>query len=181
MTKTIVIRENLSDSKAFRQFWKKKGPFAYALTSSEFPPVLLDPEEWLFADALEPMLKELMQYDRRGMKVIAFSFNPVNRSILRPGDLIPWKISNFPEEWNDALCECFMPEGHLTRHVFKGLNDIPDNPDPVEVEAAFFNSLAHCLHQIGYLLFKPADGSEYADINAYLKEWEADDVDAGLL
>lgn len=179
--KTIVIRENLSNSKAFRQFWKKRGPFAYALTSGEFPPILLDPEEWLFADALEPLLKELMQFDRRCMKLIASPFNAGNRSILRPEELIPWKISKFPEEWNDALCECFMPEGYLTRHVFKGLNDIPDDPGPDAVEKAFFNSLGDCLHQIGYLLFKPADGSEYADINAYLTEWEEDDADAGLL
>lgn len=181
MNETILIRHIIANSKEFRLFWKEQGPFNFALTSSEFPPVLLEPEEWIFSNNIEALLKELMQFEKRKMQFISAPFKPENKSILRPGDLIPWKITNFPAEWDACACDCFIPDGHLTRHIFEGLPLPDEKPDIEFVEKAFMRSLADCVEQMGYLLFKPRGNSKYADIKNYLTEWEEDDRDAGLL
>ncbi len=181
MNETILIRQILSNSKDFKLFWKNQGPFKYALTSSEFPPVLLEPEEWIFSNEMMTILKALMQYEKRKMEIIQMPFNPMNTSILRPEDMIPWKISHFPEEWNDFICDCFIPEGHLTRHIFEGLFLPKEKPDQEYVEKAFFHCLGEHMEQMGYILFKPRGNSKTADIQTYLEEWEEDDQDSGLL
>ncbi|OGQ85851.1 MAG: hypothetical protein A3J85_02165 [Desulfobacula sp. RIFOXYA12_FULL_46_16] len=177
----MTTRQILSNSKEFKLFWKNQGPFRFALTSSEFPPVLLEPEEWIFSNHMEVLLKSLIQYDNRKMQIVPSPFNPGNKTIFRPEELIPWKISNFPEEWNASVCDCFIPEGHLTRYIFEGLTLSEEKPTPEFVERAFFHCLANCMEQLGYLLFKPRGNSKYADIKKYLTEWEEDDMDAGLL
>ncbi len=181
MNDTLLIRDILTNSKEFRLFWKEKGPFKFALTSSDFPPVLLEPEEWIFSNDMEMLLKSLMQEEKRKIEIIHSPFNPVNKSILRPETLIPWKIAGFPEGWNACACDCFIPEGHLTRHIFKGLTLPEEKPDQEFVEKAFFNCLADCVEQLGYRLFKPCGNSKFADIKKYLTEWEKDDQDSGLL
>ncbi len=181
MNDTVLIRQILSNSKEFKLFWEKQGPFKFALTSSEFPPVLLEPEEWIFSNNIEVLLKELMQVEKRKMEIIDSPFNPGNKTVLRPEALIPWKIANFPEEWHACVCDCFIPEGHLTRHIFEGLTLPEQKPDQKFVEKAFINCLAGCAGQIGYLLFKPGENSRYADIKEYLTEWEEDDQDAGVI
>ena len=82
----------LQNSIEFKQFWEEKGPFKYALTSREFPPVLLAPEEWIFSNDMAELLKALMQFKKRKMKVVRSAFNPENKNILRPEMLSPWKI-----------------------------------------------------------------------------------------
>ena len=181
MNDAMLTRQVLSNSKEFKLFWKKQGPFRFALTSSEFPPVLLEPEEWIFSDHMEVLLKSLMQYENRNMQIVPSPFNPGNKDILRPEELIPWKITNFPEEWNTSVCDCVIPEGHLTRHIFEGLALPEEKPDRAWVEKAFFSCLARSVEQLGYFLFKPLGNSKYADIKKYLTEWEEDDEDAGLL
>jgi len=181
MNKTKLLRQVLTNSKEFKLFWEKQGPFKYALTCNEFPPVLLEPEEWIFSDNIETLLKALMQAEKRKIEIIQSPFNPSSKAILRPEALIPWKIANFPEEWNSCVCDCFIPEGHLTRHIFEGLTLPEEKPDQQFVEMAFFNCLANCIEQLGYLLFKPRGNSKSADIKKYLTEWEEDDQDSGLL
>ena len=88
----MPTRQILSNSKEFKLFWKNQGPFRFALTSREFPPVLLEPEEWIFSNHLEVLLKSLIQYDNRKMQIVPSPFNPGNKTILRPEELIPWKI-----------------------------------------------------------------------------------------
>ncbi len=115
------------------------------------------------------------------MQIVSSPFNPQNTTIFRPEELIPWRIANFPEEWKTSVCDCFIPEGHLTRHIFEGLTLPEEKPTTEFVERAFFHSLAKNMEQLGYLLFKPRGNSAYADIKKYLTEWEEDDMDAGLL
>ena len=108
------IREILPNAKAFKQFWKDKGPFRYALTSNEYPPVLLEPEEWIFGNDRTEVLKDLMGFEKSKMAFVRAPFNPDKKNILRPEDLCAWKINHFPEEWNAIVCDAFVPEGHLT-------------------------------------------------------------------
>ena len=177
----LIKREILPNSKEFKQFWQEKGPFKYALTSSEFPPVLLELEEWIFSDDIEELLKALMQFDKRKMKIVKAPFNPENKSILRPETLSSWKINNFPEEWNPCICDIFVPQGYLTRTVLD-LIEIPEGKiEAILVEAVFFQCLETRIDQLGYMIFKPQGSSKYAAIKKYLAEWEEDEQDAGLL
>jgi len=176
-----IKREILPSSKDFKMFWEKNGPYRYALTSKEFPFVMLDPEEWIFSNDIKALLKALMQFDKRKMKIVKSPFNPDNKKILRPGMLSSWKINNFPEEWNACVCDIFVPKGHLTRAVIDKIG-IPDGKiEPKQVEAAFFQCLEDKIDQVGYLLFKPRGSSKYAAVKKYLAEWEEDEHDAGLL
>jgi hypothetical protein len=181
MTIKSIKRKILSSSKEFKQFWESKGPFKYALTSSQFPPVLLEPEEWVFSNDIQELLKSLMQFDRQKMKIIKAPFNPANKSILRPENLSPWKINNFPEEWNAFACDIFDPQGHLTREVIERINMPEEKIDAGQVETAFFQCLETQMDQLGYQLLKPWGTSKYAQIKKYLSEWEEDEQDAGLL
>jgi hypothetical protein len=176
-----IKREILPNSKQFKQFWKEKGPFKYALTSNEFPPVLLEPEEWIFSDDIQVILKELMQFDKLKMKIVRAPFNPENKSILRPENLSSWKINNFPEEWNAFICDIFVPQGYLTLEVVERIKISEEKIEPKLVETTFFQCLENCIDQLGYLLLKPQGSSKNAAITTYLSEWEEDEKDAGLL
>ncbi|MCK5696483.1 MAG: hypothetical protein KAH62_07845 [Desulfobacula sp.] len=181
MSVESVKREILYNSREFKAFWEEKGPFKYALTSSDFPPVLLEPEEWIFSNDIEVLLKALMQFDKQKMKIVKAPFNPENKNILRPEKLSPWKINNFPEEWNVCACDIFIPKGHWTRAVLEKIQVPEEDIDPKQVETAFFQCLETQIEQIGYLLFKSRRSLKYAAIKKYLVEWEKDDQEAGLL
>ena len=176
-----IKREILLNSKDFKAFWKKKGPFKYELTSMDFPPILLEPEEWIFSNQIEILLRELMQFDKRKMKIVQAAFNPNNKNILRPDKLIAWKINNFPEEWNALECDIFVPEGHLTLEVMNQVISNKEKADVNTIESAFFQCLENLIEQIGYLLLKPERGSKQAGIQNYLSDWEKDDKEAGVL
>ena len=177
----LIKRKILPNSKQFRQFWKEKGPFKYALTSSQFPPVMLEPEEWIFSDDIKAILKELMQFDKRKMGIVKAPFNPDNKSILRPEILSSWKINNFPEEWDACICDLFIPQGHLTRAVVERIKMPEEKIEPKLVEVNFLYCLEDNIDQLGYQLLKPRGSSKYAAIKTYLSEWEEDEQDAGLL
>ena len=177
----MAERAVLASSKEFRQFWKEKGPFQYALTSREFPPILLEPEEWIFSNDAVLLLKDLMGFDGKKMKIIPAPFNLKKKAVLRPEKLSPWKINHFPEAWNGFECRLFVPEGHLTRDVTDSLEAQEDQADAGAVEAAFFSALVLEIDRLGYLLLKPEKGSAHASVTAYLDEWEEDEADAGLL
>lgn len=178
----MTQRKILTNSLEFKQFWKNKGPFSYALTSMDFPPVMLAPEEWIFSNDIVALLKEFMQFDQRKMKFIAARFNPAKKKVLRPEKMIPWKINNFPEEWNRYDADFFMPGGHLTDQIVTRLSSDIENADASDIESAFFLSLESAVQQVGCLLFKPQhDAVAAARMKKYLEEWEADDLDAGLL
>jgi hypothetical protein len=181
MIHTPVLREILVSSKAFKLFWKEKGPFAYALTSTDFPPVLLEPEEWIFSNDIHLLLKELMQFDQQKMKVVKAPFNSSNKTILRPDRMSSWKINQFPEEWNAFACDLFVPQGHLTLDLFDLVSKHPETMDAEAVEQAFFKGLEGQLDHLGYLLLSPQGRSKTAAIQEYLSEWEEDDADAGLI
>ena len=169
-----VIRQILPTTIDFKAFWKENGPFAYALTSREFPPVLLEPEEWLFSDDLTALLKELMQWQQNKCKLVQAPFKPGKKDVLKPGDLIPWRITNFPDAWESAVCASFTPRGYLTESVF--LRSVSEKKE--DVEQAFFTSLAQDIGHIGYCLFKPAPdkgSGQTAYMNEYLREWEEDE------
>ena len=181
MAVELIKKEILPNSKDFKQFWEEKGPFKYALTSKEFPPVLLEEEEWLFSNDIVVLLKALMQFDKQKMKIVKSPFNPENKSILRPETLSSWKINNFPEDWNACTCDIFVPQGHLTQVVLDKIQIPEGQIEPKQVEAAFFQCLETQIEKIGYLLFKPRGSSKYAAIKKYLGEWEEDEKEAGLL
>jgi hypothetical protein len=177
----FITRAVLPNLKDFKQFWKEKGPFKFALTSSEFPPILMEAEEWIFASRIKILLKELMQFEKRKMKFVKSPFNPENKSILRPEALSSWRITNFPEEWNASVCDLFVPEGHLTKIVFAKISTPADQLTPEQVEDLFFKGLAKQIDVLGYGLFSPRASVKYADIRKYLEEWEKDEQEAGLL
>lgn len=181
MAVELVKRKILPNLKDFKDFWKKEGPFKYALTSIDFPFVLLETEEWIFSNDIQALLKTLMQFDKRKMKIVKSPFNPGNKSILRPEELSSWKISNFPEEWNSCVCDIFVPEGHLTRALLEKIDKKDSDIDAKQVEETFFQCLETRIEQLGYLLLKPENTSKYAVIKKYLSEWEKDEQDAGLL
>ncbi len=181
MTNKLVTRKILTGSKEFKTFWQESDPFKYALTSQDYPPVLLKEEEWLFSNDVVALLKELMQYDAQKMKMVKAPWNPANKAVLRPDDLSAWKIANFPEAWHGASCDIFVPEGHLTCTVLDEVEDKAGKVDAAMIENAFFVCLQSKIEQLGYLLFKPVNGAKRASVQSYLKEWEADEADAGLL
>ncbi|MCF8090991.1 MAG: hypothetical protein K9K40_00845 [Desulfotignum sp.] len=177
-----IFRQILPHASDFKRFWKEAGPFAFALTSAEFPPVLLEPEEWIFGHTARDVLKELMGFNRKKMAFLRTGFNPDNPDILRPDNLISWKISHFPREWNHMRSDFFIPDGHLTRVVTDSISAAPGLKDEKQqVTAAFFTLLENHLETMGYVLLKPRGSSKYAAIHKYLSEWEADESDAGLL
>ena len=183
-----VVRQILPNVKDFKVFWKERGPFRYALTSADFPPVLLEPEEWVFGNEIVAVIKELMQFDKKKMGFVQSPFNPQKKGVLRPENMIPWKIKNFPEEWNHMDCRAFVPEGHLTGSVMDEARDLSEKgtwsgSEPGEegkVEAGFFSLLEQSLEQMGYVLLKPFQDAKSAFIQEYLKEWEEDEKDAGI-
>ena len=177
---TTVVNKILEHSGQFKKIWQNQGPFAYALTSNEYPPVLLEPEEWLFSNDLTALLKSLMKFEEKKMKCVKAPFNPRNKSILRPDRLSPWKINHFPEEWDGMPSDLFIPQGHLTMMLFESAGVDPEALDAGEVEGLFFKTLPAGLEAMGYLLLSPDTGSESAQIQSYLDEWEADDREAGL-
>lgn len=190
-----IVRRILPTTKDFKAFWKKHGPFKYALTSAEFPPILLEPEEWIFSDNIVLLLKDLMQWDSRNMAVVEAPFNKNRKNVLKPELLIPWKIENFPEEWQGAACETFTPLGYLTEVVATILSvgldsktissqdaniDAQESVEPIKygIEAAFFKSLENNISKIGYVLLKPEpllSNENAAYINSYLQEWQEDE------
>lgn len=175
------IREVLPNVKDFRKFWKDKGPFRYALTSAEYPPVLLEPEEWIFGSEAADVLKSLMQFSEEKMAFVKAPFNPSNRSILRPEGLSSWKISHFPEPWNGIVSDLFVPEGHLTIVLLDELARLELEENPEGVATAFFSLLEGAIRSMGYVLLSPRGNAKSAAIAAYLEEWEEDERDAGFL
>lgn len=180
-TKKRVLRKVLPGSVDFKQFWQDEGPFTYALTSNEFPPVLLEEEEWIFSNSMTDLLKELMGFDIHKMKVIKAPFNPDNEAVLRPERLSIWKINKFPQEWDSMTCNLFVPQGHLTKDFFDLTDMDQDNADADMIEKAFFINLANCIEELGYRILAPQGKAKNASIHSYLKEWEEDDKEAGLL
>lgn len=174
-----VLRRVLPHVNDFKAVWKNEGPFRYALTSSVFPFVLLEEEEWIFADDFVLLLKELMQWDSRKMKMIKAPVAEKTNEAIRFDRLSRWRIQNFPEEWADLLCDFFTPSGQIAEKV------LPENgvEKPGEMEACFFAYLKERLHDIGYLLLAPAPGidPDQAYVKDYVKEWEDDERDAGLI
>ena len=192
-----TFSEILPTSGEFKQFWKQQGPFKYALTSAEYPPILLEPEEWLFSNDLADLLKRLMKWNDRKMAIVEAPFNPRKQNVLKPDGLSPWKINHFPEEWERSVCDSFTPVGHLTCHVAdiasalkKDLDDGSGGESEIEghsrfntidiadIERAFFKSLEADVEKIGYIILKPEPllGEEdVAYIKDYLDEWQADE------
>jgi len=169
-----TARRILPVSEEFITFWKENGPFRYALSSREFPPVLLEPEEWIFSNDMTELLKELMQWKPGKMKIVQAAFNRKKTDVLKPDALSPWRISNFPEEWEQSICSSFTPKGFLTESV--ELLSSSDNKEAIE--KAFFQSLENDIETIGYILLKPEpliSGDDSAFIDDYLKEWIEDE------
>lgn len=167
-------RKILSESKDFKGFWQKQGPFRYALTSREFPCILLEVDEWIFSDDLKSLLKELMQWDQRKMKLLAAPFNRKKTNILKPETLTPWRILNFPTEWEMAVCSSFTPVGYLTEQVTMASR----SHEPSDIEDAFFDLLAKEINTIGYVLLSPEHilSPDAAYVDDYLNEWMEDEA-----
>jgi hypothetical protein len=184
MTK-MCVRQILPSVSEFKLFWKEKGPFGYALTSLDYPPILLDPEAWIFGNSPEAVLKELMQFDRQKMAFVQAPFNLKNKQILRPETLSSWKITHFPEQWNGFVSDIFVPEGHLTCVVTTLAQTLVQTGQALDekagVEQAFFTLLEKRLPEMGYQLLSPRGHAAYAFTKDYLAEWEQDEKDAGLL
>ena len=171
----------MSHVRDFKRFWKDQGPFRYALTSKEYPPVLLEPEEWIVGDDKISVLKELMQFAGRKLSFAKAPFNPDNKKVLRPDDICAWKIVHFPEEWNAMVCEAFLPEGQLTRAVTDECRALGLKEDVSGIEQGFFSLLEKQLDRMGYVFLSPRNGGKTAAVAQYLSEWTLDEEDAGLI
>ncbi len=192
------IRKTLPHVKDFKTFWKQRGPFAFALTSSEFPPVLLEPEEWIFANDKVSIIKELMQFSQRKMSLVRTDFQGASSGTLTPEDMICWRIKPFPEPWNSMDCPAFLPQGYLTKAVLEhaaalaGQNLASEHDhhtqqsrileDATLMEEAFFQLVSQSLFQMGYVLLSPGKNrdTDAQALGKYLQEWEEDEQDAGL-
>ena len=102
---TACVRQVLPNVKDFKTFWKKQGPFRYALTSNEYPPVLLEPEEWILGQDKQAVLKELMQFS--GFKVLkdsifssAYYIDKNNIIVISEFEL---ELIAFPLVWKEML------------------------------------------------------------------------------
>ena len=177
-TPSGIVRKILPNLADFNTFWEDEGPFVHALTSQAFPPILMEEEEWIFGSDKVEVLKALMGFKEEKMAFVQAPFNAENTGILRPENLIPWKIKNFPEDWNRLFCEAFVPEGYLTVAVEE---EVDGELTKESVEAAFFQLLEKDLEQMGYVLFSPRGKSRSAVIREYLEEWEEDEKDAGMI
>ena len=177
---STIIRKILPGVVDFKEFWKDEGPFEYALTSQAFPPILMEEEEWIFGRDRRSVIKALMGFKERKMAFVKAPFNPENTACLRPENLIPWKISHFPEEWNPILCSAYVPEGYLTREVGERLPE-GETATAALVENAFFEVLEENLEAMGYVLLAPRGKSRHAVVARYVEEWEEDEKEAGLL
>jgi len=170
-----VQRKILPLSDDFRKFWHREGPFRYALTSREFPSVLLELEEWIFSDDMAALLKALMQWDEREMKLVQAPFNRNKTNILKPESLTPWRIVNFPAEWESTVCSLFTPSGYLTDMVTSSMAS-----EKIEdIENAFFTKLAQEINNMGYVLLLPEPllSPDTAYVDEYLKEWAEDEAE----
>jgi len=174
------VRKILPNVRDFKAFWKDQGPFRYALTSAEYPPVLLEPEEWIFGHEATAVLKNLMGLSRKKTAVVQTPFNPRKKAVLRPDNLSPWKVSTFPEAWNSVASDLFVPEGHLTLYVTQEVKRRGLEEDADTVEEVFFSLLESGMEQMGYVLLAPRKEAESAAIAEYLSEWEQDEADAGI-
>ncbi|MFO7751987.1 MAG: hypothetical protein R6V41_02575 [Desulfobacteraceae bacterium] len=179
MQERRLIRRVLPHVYDFKTVWKKEGPFRYALTSSDFPFVLLEEEEWIFADDPVVLLKELMQWDRRKMKMVKAPVAEKTNQAIRFERLSRWRIKNFPEEWAPLINDMFTPSGQVAEKVVPA-----DGMETQEnMEKSFFDHLGQKIHEIGYILLEPvaAIDPDAAHVEDYLKEWEEDERDAGLI
>ena len=182
MSNASVVQHIITDSKTFRRFFKDKGPFDFALTCQGYPPILLDDEQWLFGEDPAALIRALIGFDRRKMTLKKTEYNKAKKKVLRPDALSPWQITPFVEEWENLDCDLFLPGGHLTLAFFNRAGLDPDSAGPDDVLAAFFTCLERELPRLGYLLLSnnPKD-SWVTDLAGYLKEWEEDEADAGLV
>ena len=166
-----VQRIILLESHDFKKFWQTKGPFKYALTSREYPPVLLGEEEWLFSNDLTALLKELMEWDKRKMRILNAPIGKKDAEKFDLGEMSRWRIEDFPGEWTGWESESFNISGYLPLSVTARANA----ESAGAMEAAFFKSLGETVETIGYLLLKPLTEGETAYLDAYLKEWREDE------
>lgn len=143
--------------------------------------MLLEPEEWIFSQDKQVLLKELMQFSRMKMAFVPAPFNPDNKSILRPDDICAWKIVHFPEAWNAMICDGFLPEGQLTRAVVDECAALGLAQDKSGIEQAFFSLLERQLDGMGYVWLGPRGSAKNAFIHEYLEAWSRDEEEAGLL
>jgi len=178
---TACVRKILPNVRDFKTFWSDQGPFRYALTSKDYPPVLLEPEEWIFGQDKQALLKELMQFSRMKMSFVPAPFNPDNKRILRPDNICAWKIVRFPEAWDAMTCDGFLPGGQLTRAVVDECTALDLPRDKPGIEQAFFSLLERQLDCMGYVWLTPRGKAKSAFVHEYLAEWHRDEEEAGLL
>lgn len=172
----IVIRRVISTTGEFMRFWESEGPFRFVLASREFPPVLLEPEEWLFANDLSAILKTLMGWEEKKMKIVAAPFSEKRKDPFRPEAIAKWRIDNFPEEWAGWDSGAFTLAGHLTSRVTAAA----EGETPEGLAEAFFMELGDGIDEIGYALFETKKETFGDALTAYLKEWKEDEEDAGI-
>ncbi len=184
------IRKTLPHVKDFKAFWKQRGPFSFALTSSEFPPVLLSPEEWIFGNDKIRVLKELMQFTQRRMALVRTDFQPASSGTLTPEDMIHWRIKPFPEPWDSMDCPAFLPQGYLTKAVLEKALDIAgqtpgkeSGTEPGTDHHAWESRILEDSELIENAFFQLVGKERDAHalpLGKYLQEWEEDEQDAGL-
>ena len=111
------------------------------------------------------------------MKIVPAPFNPKKTNILKPDELTPWRILNFPQEWESAVCSAFTPVGYLTEEVTRAADSNGPLDGLADVEQAFFDLLSIQVNCIGYVLLGPEPllSPDSAYVDDYLREWVEDE------
>lgn len=165
-----VVRRTLPTVRAFKKFWQHEGPFKYALCSLAFPDPLLEPEEWLFGDNYQDLLKNLLQWDQRGMRLA-----PCSHATGDSSNSGGWHIRHLPAALRQWPCKAYTAEGCVSAHVVQAAVEAT----PAAIEKVFLRALRDALEQIGYQLLKPEMGLPHAYIETFLKEWQEDEAEDG--
>lgn len=146
-----VIRRRFGTLSALRTFWDECGPFRYVLEGTD-DDELLPAGEWLFSDDLMSLLKALLQWQTRDVRV-SHVFETAGEGSRARGY---WVARNLPE-----------PLVHLP--AMDGL--LGKEASPAEAEAVYLCCLAHEIGVHGYLLFSQGQGPDL-DFGIYLRYWE---------
>ncbi len=147
-----IIRRRFSTLAALRTFWEECGPFQYVLEGTD-DDELLSAGEWLFADDLNALLKALLQWQARGVRM-CYVFDAEGEGQRARGY---WMARHLPE-----------PLVHLP--AMDGL--LGKDASPCEAELAYLRCLVSEIGAHGYLLFSQGRGPDL-DFGIYLQYWES--------
>lgn len=147
-----VIRRRFCTLAALRTFWEECGPYQYVLEGTD-DDELLPRGEWLFSDDLTALIKALLQWQVRDVRM-CHVFEPAGEGSRAKGY---WVARHLPEQ----LMHLAAMDGMLGKGA-----------SPAEAEAAYLRCFVSEIGAHGYLLFTQGQGPDL-DFGIYLQYWES--------